>query len=282
MLEEVIFGNVTMPGEVVRVLVAVIGTAIASYYDVFNNRNVPDRFLYGFLALAFIVNLVLYEEYLFVFSVATALFFGAMGYIFYRLGQIGGADIVVAASVMLLLPVVPSFASLAFNMPFIFPAIIFGGMLFAVYVTLSFGLKLREEEAKPNLLYGLMVIPYLIFLWVYATSLLFSPVYFLFISVLFFATVFFLMYREDLNKMLAEEMPVGQLEPEDVLAIELIGPEKVKKFKMQRLVTAAEIERLKKEKAGEVWVYTKLPPFLPFLLAGMILAFFFTGHLLFM
>lgn len=282
MLEEVIFGNIVMPGEIIRILIAVIGTAIAAYYDVYNKRNVPDRFLYGFLALAFVVNLLLYEEYLFIFSIATALFFGAMGYIFYRLGQIGGADVVVAASVMLLLPIVPSFAAVGFNMPYIFPVIIYSGMIFAVYTTITMGLKLREAEARPNLIYGLMIIPYLIFLWVYATSLLFSPIYLLFITILFFTTVFFLMYKEDLSLLLAEEMPVEQLEPEDVLALELIKPEKVKEYKLQRLATKAEIERLKKEKVGEIWVYTRLPPFLPFFLVGMLVAFFFTNQLLFM
>ena len=60
MLEQVIFGQLTMPGELIRVLLAFIGTAVAAYYDVFNNKNIPDNFLYGFLGLAFIVNLVLF------------------------------------------------------------------------------------------------------------------------------------------------------------------------------------------------------------------------------
>lgn len=282
MLEEIIFGNVTMPMEIIRLLVAFAGVGIAAYYDLFNNKNVPDKFLYGFLGIAFLVNFVLYEESLFLFSVATAAFLGAIGYVFYRLGQIGGADVIVAAAVMLLLPIMPSFAVAGFNIPFIFPTVIFGGMIFAVYITVSMAIKLREEEAKPNMIYGLMIIPYLLFLWVYSTSLLFSPVYFLFITVLFITTVFFLMYKKDLNKILAEQMPVEQLEPEDVLALELMGPAKVKKYGMQRLVTEKEIARLKNEKAGEVWVYTKLPPFLPFIMAGMILALFFTRNLLFM
>ncbi len=88
MLEDVIFGQITMPGEIIRVLIAFIGTAVASYYDLYNKKNVPNNVLYGFLAIAFIVNLVLFQEDLFWFSIAVALFFSAIGYIFYRVGSL--------------------------------------------------------------------------------------------------------------------------------------------------------------------------------------------------
>jgi len=54
----------------------------------------------------------------------------------------------------------------------------------------------------------------------------------------------------------------------------------VKKNKLQRLLTQSELVRLKKLKIKELWVYTKLPPFLPFLLVGFILALFYSKHLL--
>lgn len=280
MLEDVIFGQITMPGELIRVLVAFIGTAVASYYDLYNKKNVPNNILYGFLAIAFIVNLILFQEDLFWFSIAVALFFSAIGYIFYRVGQLGGADVFVLASIMLLLPIHPSFVGMAFNLPFIFSVIVFSGVLFALYVMFYFGYKLYKVEAKANWLYLLMFIPYFLFAWVYVNSFLFSPVYFAFITILLFASIFFLMFKKPLMGVLSETLPVSQLEEEDVLALDVMNKDLVERYKLKRLLTKKEIERLKDTKIEEVSVYTKLPPFLPFVLIGMVLALLFGSSLL--
>ncbi len=279
MLEEVIFGSVTMPGELIRLIVAFLGTAAAAYYDVFNRRNVPDNLLYGFLAVAFILNLVFYEENLFLFSLGVALFISAIAYVFYRAGQIGGADLFVMASVMLLLPIQPSFVGAAFNLPFFFPVWLFSGVALALFVMVYFGRKLLQVETKPDWKYALMLIPYLLFAYVFINSFLFSPIYFIFVSIALLSTIFFMVFRNDLNRLLSEELPVEQLEPEDIIAIEMMDSELVKEHKIKRLVTKDEIERLKELKIREVWVFTQLPPFLPFILLGMILAMFFTNLL---
>ncbi len=282
MLENIVFSELTMPGEMIRVIIAFLGTAAAAYYDLFNKKNVPDQFLYGFLAIAFLTNLILYEENLFWFSLAVAAFFSAVGYLFYKMGQLGGADVFVLASIILLLPIHPSFVAMSFNMPFILSVIIFSGVLFALYVLVYFGWKLSQVEAKPNLLYALMFIPYLLFAYVYVNSFLFSPLYFIFVTILLFATIFFMMYRDSLIRLLAEELPVAQLEPEDVLALEIMNKDMVKRYKLPRLLTKGEVERIKKTKLTELWVYTRLPPFIPFLLIGMVLSLLFANSLLFL
>lgn len=282
MLEEVIFSQLTMPGEIIRVLLAFIGTGAAAYYDLFNKKNVPDNLLYGFLAVAFLVNLVFYQESLFWFSLGIAVFFSVIGYFFYRLGQLGGADVFVIASIILLLPIHPSFVGMAFNMPFVLSVIIFSGVLFALYVIFYFGWRLSQLEAKPNWAYALMFLPYLLFAYVYVNSFLFSPMYFIFVTILLFATIFFMMFREHLIRLLAEELPVAQLEAEDVLALEIMNKDLIDRYKLPRLLTKAEIERLKETKVSEVWVYTRLPPFIPFLFVGMVLSLLFAQHLLLM
>lgn len=280
MLEDILFSQLTMPGELFRLIIAFLGTGIAAYYDIFNKKNIPDWFLYGFLAVAFIVNLVFYQQTLFWFSLAVAAFFSLIGYLFYRVGQLGGADVFVLASIMLLLPIHPSFENMPFNLPFVFSVIIFAGVAFSLYVLIYFGLKLTQVEAKANWIYAFMFIPFLVFAYVYVNSFLFSPVYFIFISILLFAMIFFLIYKESLNQLLAEEMPVSQLLAEDVLALEVMNKDMIERYKLKRLLTNDEIARLKKTKITEVWVYTKLPPFIPFILAGMILGLLFAPNLL--
>ena len=280
MLEDIIFGSITLPGEIFRVLIALIGTGVATYYDVYNNKNIPDNVLYAFLGIAFLVNLVFYDETLFLFSLGLALFFSAIGYLFYRVGQLGAADVFVLASVMLLLPIHPSFVGMTFNIPFIFSVIVFSGVLFALYVLFYFGYKLYRSEAKPNWIFALMVIPYLLFAYIYVNSFLFSPVYFAFITILLASTIFFLMFKKSLNMVLSEPMPVSKVEPEDVFALEVMNKDLVERYKIPRVATREELERLKKTKIEEVYVYTKLPPFIPFLLAGMIFSLLFANSLL--
>ncbi len=280
MLEDVIFGQITMPGEAIRLILAFLGTSVAAYYDVFNKKNIPDQLLYAFLAVAFISNLVFYEEALFWFTMGVAAFLSAIGYLFYRVGQLGGADVFVLASVMLLLPIHPSFVGMPFNLPLIFSVFIFSGILFALYVLVYFGFKLTQVEAKPRLLYALVLLPYAVFAYMFVNSFLFSPIFFAFVTISIFASVFFMMFRDSLNMLLSEELPVSQLEAEDVLALEVMNKDMIERYKIPRLMTQGEIDRLKKTKVGEVWVYTKLPPFLPFVLAGMILSMLFAKSLL--
>jgi hypothetical protein len=73
---------------------------------------------------------------------------------------------------------------------------------------------------------------------------------------------------------------VSQLEPEDVLALEVMNKDMIERYKIPRLMTQGEIERLKKTKVTEVMVFTKLPPFVPFILLGMILAMLFANSLI--
>jgi hypothetical protein len=280
MLEDVLFGTLAMPGEIIRVIMAFLGVGVAAYYDLFNKKNIPDVFLYAFLGVSLLINAFFYEQTLFWFSLAVAAFFSAVGYLFYRVGQLGGADVFVLASVMLLLPIHPSFIGMSFNLPFVFSLIIFSGVAFALYVMLFFGWKLMKTEAKPKLFYLLLFIPYLLFAYVYINSFLFSPVYFIFITLLLFAVIFFMMFKESLNMLLAEELPVSQLETEDVLALEVMNKDLIERYKLQRLVTKEELARIRKTKITDLWVYTKLPPFIPFILIGMILSMFFAKNLL--
>jgi len=284
-IESVVFGNLQMPGELVRLVIAFAGVSIAAYYDVFNRKNIPDAFLYAFLALSFLVNLFFYQEQLFIFSIGVAAFFSAIGYVFYRVGQIGGADLILIASLMLLLPISPSFVGMIFGMPFIFPIMIFAGVLFSLYVLISFAVKLMKQETHPQYLYLLMAIPYLLFMYVYifilSAEVAFSPVFILIFTILFISLIFFMIYRNDITMLLAEKMDVSQVEPEDVLALELMDSETVKKYELKRLASGKEIDRMKELGVGEVWVYTKLPPFIPFILAGMFLALFFSESLIF-
>ncbi len=281
MLEDVLFGNITMPGEMIRLVIALLGVLATGYYDLFNKKNVPNNLLYAFLIIALLVDLIFFQPDLFWFSLALAFLFGIIGYIFYKAGQLGGADVFVICSIILLVPIHPSFLALSFNLPFIFSVIIFAGVVFSLYRFASLGWRLFEmTNVNPKLTYALLFIPYLIFAYVYVNSFLFSAVYFVLISLLLFATIFFLIFKEDLNTLLCEEKLLSEIEPEDVLALEVMNKDLIARYELKRLVTQKEIDRLAKTKLEKVFVYTKLPPFIPFLFFGMILSLLFAKSLL--
>jgi hypothetical protein len=70
------------------------------------------------------------------------------------------------------------------------------------------------------------------------------------------------------------------VEEEDILVLEFIDPKLVWKYKLQRLVDAAELQRLRTLRIPYLWVFTGLPPFIPFMLLGFIFALFFSPLLL--
>ncbi len=274
------FGSIQLPGEIIRLLVAFLGVGVAAYYDLFRERNIPNNYLYGFLVAALLIDLIFYSEKLFLFSLGLAVFFGGIGYIFYRLGQIGGADVIIIAALNLLLPIHPSLSNMTINIPFIFSVLIYSGVFFSLHVLGFFGKRMYERGAKPKYIYLLLLIPFLVFAWVYANSFIFSPIYLLFITILFLASLLFLMFKEEINEELTEEVPLSQIQEEDVAALELMDKDFVEKFKIPRLLRKKDIERLKEEGVDALIIYTKLPPFVPFLLVGMIFGVLFGNALL--
>lgn len=285
LIERILFSNVPVAGETIRLILAFAGVLVVAYYDLFNRKNVPNRILYGFLGLAAVTNIAAYlfqpDFDILIFTFGTALFISAIGYVFYRMGQIGGADVITMAAMVLLVPFVPSFAGLSFNLPFIIPTMIYAGLLFTIYATIKFATKITVQGGSPNLLYLILIIPFIFFIYVYVNSPVFSPIYLGIVSVLLLATIFFMVYKQDISLMLAEELPLDRIEAEDVVAIELIDPKVVREYSIKRLVTTEELARLKERGLETLWVYTNLPPFVPFLLSGMLLAIFFSKNLLF-
>ena len=278
-LESVLFGNIVMPGELIRIALAIIGTAVVAYFDIFNNRNIPNEILYVFLGVAILSNFMFFDQEVFTFAAVIAVFFSAWGYLFYRVGHFGGADVFVLASLALLLPIPPSFVKLPFNIPFVFVVFLFALVLSSLYSLIDFAIKLAKKHTKPNMLYLALLIPYALFIYMFSSSPIFSLSFLVIISISLVSTIFFAAYRDDILKLQAQKIPISKVTEEDVLAVELMDKETVWLHGLKKLVTIEELKRLKKLKLKEVLVYTKLLPFLPFMFAGLILALLFGNYL---
>lgn len=281
MIEDLLFGKIAMDGESVRIIIALFGTLIGAYFDIYNKRNIPNNFLLAFLALAVIANVVFFNSDLMMYALLVVGILALAGYLFYALGYVGGADVFVIASIALLLPIAPSLTEIGMNYPFILFVLIFGFITSALYLFAYFAIKLsKEKNAKPDKKYLLLVIPYLAVAYLVWNLEFVSPAFLFLLLTSLVLSVFFMTYRKAINRMMAQKIPLKKLESEDILALEFMDKELVWKHRLQRLISADELKRLKTLKIKDVMVYSKLPPFLPFVFVGLVLALLLSKYLL--
>jgi hypothetical protein len=279
-LEKTLAGAVALPGEELRLALAFIGLLVTSYYDIFNQRNVPDKLLYAFFLLAVLLHIPYFEPCLAVYSLAVGLPLAVFGYALYRYGQLGGADVLVLLSLVLLVPIHPSMTAVVPNYPFILSVLVFAFTLFTVYAIATFAVRLRTVKAVPDTKYLLLLVPYAIIIYMLAQLPMVSVVYLTVLSLAVLGSVFYLVYRMPVLQLLSQKLPLSSVQVEDAVAIERMDARIVQKYAIPRLITSAELQRLKKRKLPHIYIYTRLPPFLPFLLLGFILALFFSSALL--
>lgn len=254
-----------------RVALAVAGTAIASWYDLANNRNVPNNFLYGFLAVAILANAVFFQQDVVVFAAATAALIFAAGYVLYKVGYIGGADVYVLTSIALLVPVFPSHVDALFNFPVVLSILINSGVLFAAYSLYLIISHAVLNGKKGKYEYFLLAPAYGVLLYFLSSTGVFGIGYLAAITLLIFSSILFMVYRESVTAAMARKVPLSKVEEEDVAVLELM-PALAKKYKIKRLLDEKELARLRKLDVKWLYVYKELPPFLPFVLAGLLIA----------
>jgi Flp pilus assembly protein protease CpaA len=262
-----------LSGEAVRCAIAVIGTAAGSYYDIFQNRTVPDRLIYAFLGIAIVCLAVFYQPETALYGIAVAAVILAGGYAAYKLGYIGEADIYSLAAIALLVPVFPSWAHASLNFPPVFSVVIASCAAFSLYF-LQFVIRRCVLRGKKPSLEPLVILSVPIYLFaIYTMVSLGAPglPYILIISVMLVSTLAFSAYKNAVMEEMSEEVALEKVEEGDFAALESM-PALAAKHSMRRLLDRGEIERLKKEGVKAVFVYSKLPPFLPFLLIGLLFA----------
>ena len=280
-----------VPGLWIRAAAAVLFTAAAAYFDLFNKKWVPNCLLYGFAAVAVLANLVFYGP-----VSLHALLFGAaaflLAYPLYKMGQLGGADVFAFASIAALVPYFQSpllAPAQQVQYPFILSVMVPTSIFFILHMLVRFipyvhrKLMRGQLEITPAKAAGpaLLAISFAVFLAVLLSlPVQLPPAYLALLSFLFAALVFFSFFKEDIKASMVQNVPVSRLMEEDVIALEKMDKELARKLRLYPLLDAKEIAILKKSKVKSVPVYTGMPFFLPYLLAGLAFTLLF-GDLLF-
>lgn len=274
MLDKFVFEKMIMNAEMLRIVVALIGTGIATWYDVKNNKNVPDNFLYFFLAFSFILNILFFQQNIFIYGLLVGGVVFILGLILYKIGYVGGADVYVLASITLLLPIPVSYVPALFNFPPILSIIIVSGVLFALYFLYFIGANIVLKGKNGKYEYLLLLPVYGIMLYFLVASGIFGVTYIFAISILLLSSILCMIYKEPVMELMARKVKLSEVENEDVAVLELM-PELVKKYNIKRLLERSELKRLIKLKLNEIYVYKELPPFLPFVFIGLIVTILF-------
>lgn len=281
-----------VPGLLLRSLVALAFTCAAAYFDAFNKKWVPNYLVYGFLGCALALNVIFFEQALFIQALLIAAAVFAATYLLYKAGQLGGADAYALTSISLCVPYLskPFLAeNQAVPYPFILSVLAPTGLAFILHMVARFLPYISRKISLGEVKFGMMKLagPMLLLVafafFIYSLSIL--PValpaqYVAILTFLFVSLFFFSLFKEEIKDSMVEMVPVSRLQEEDVLALEKIDRALAKKLGLSPLIGKTTIAILKKSKLKRVPVYTGMPFFLPYLLLGLAFSLLF-GDLLY-
>jgi preflagellin peptidase FlaK len=128
--------------EVAALIIAFIGSSIAAAWDL-KTTEVPDEISYLMIAAAFVIygaqSFLAWDYWPLLNSCIVGSIFFGFGFLMYRLGQWGGADMLVLAAIGFLLPSAPSFLGLNLLFPFPLTYIINVFLIGAAYMLIYAG-----------------------------------------------------------------------------------------------------------------------------------------------
>lgn len=283
-----------MEYELLRIAIAVAGTAIGAWYDIFNRKNVPDLFLYVFLGVSLAINI--FDPSAFLQHLPVAALIIAALYAFYRLGQLGGADVFILAAIYAALPTLSTpllaekeaagaarmqfVAAFPLSLPSILPILAIAAFLFFLATCIRYVPFIAARIAKGKIRLRSMQIAqcaiiaaaYMFMLFIFMTSPLaqfLSTSYLVFLFVVMFFVYFFILFKDEITTSMIRWKLAKDVEQEDALAVEHLDPKTVQRYRIGRLVTADQLSRMRKLRIR--WPVLDLPMFIPFILAALII-----------
>ena len=209
-------------------------------FDLFNKRNVPGIFAYATLGYGAFLTLLYLNTNDIVVSSAIALVVMGVGYVIYRIGQIGAADVIEFAAISLMIPIQPSplLASpvLLLGLPFIVSVIVAAGVTALVIVPLYYiPLAMRKlkrpissaVDRKSTLKALMILIPYMAFtLFLLAETSIGAEGVAILMALMLGSSVT-LLFETPITNSMVEFVPVDKCEEGDIVAFNLMSKKDV-------------------------------------------------------
>ena len=246
----------------IRIAVMLIIAVIYMLFDVFNNRNVPSVFAYGTVVVGILFTLAYLDEGTIVESAIIASLVSAVGYVLYKVGQIGAADVLEFASISLMLPVM-SFSYInaypQLGIPFIVSVFIASGIIALLMIPFyylpraSAVLKRRiiTMVGQKELFKGLLILvaygAFILFL-VYYTNL--NPLGLGILVVFGITSIGTTVFEKPLTDSMVEFIPPAKFEEGDIVALNVMDGKEIRAVKRKvkefdRLMTVPLIKRMR-------------------------------------
>lgn len=272
-------------------IVSLVAVALAyMLFDVFNRRNVPSAFAYATLAYGFALTLLYLDAASIITSGAIALVVLGVGYIVYKIGQLGAADVIEFAALSLIMPIqaAPLLASniSQFGLPFMLSMLLNTGIVALILVPIYYIPKARRSLRRPLssfvdsagiLKAAVLAVAYLAFI-VFAVR--FTGMGYIGIAVLSLLLVCscaIMLFSVPITHSMIKYVPASGFEEGDIIAFNLMDRESIARIKSRvrgfdRLLTSSLIKELKRKRIKErLPVYKEAMPFaLPIFLAVLI------------
>ncbi|MDP3742651.1 MAG: prepilin peptidase [Candidatus Micrarchaeota archaeon] len=293
--------------ELLRVAIALIGTAIVAYQD-YKTSFIDDKIVYVMIAGGLLLNLLTLDATFILFSIGGALLIGAVGYFVYRQGQFGAGDILLFAALQLLLPfpaleaakalqITPLvnsafYISIAEVFPFFFSIFIISSVLAIVGSSAWYAYLLYKKQIKwkPNhamlVVSTIAAITFMVWFSVINPTGALNAAAIVSLLAIMGATIFSTSMKDQImNEVIVQKLSIKQIEDEDILATERMDAKLVKKYDIERVLTVENVNKLKKiqrEKGVKTFpVYKNLPRFAPYVFVSLILNLLLVSPLVF-
>lgn len=272
---------------VISVLVIAIAYMI---FDVFNHRNVPEIFAYGTLAYGAALTILSLNLNSILLSFGIALVISGLGYVVYKIGQIGAADIIEFATISLIIFTAPMpilISGPQLGIPFIISVFVAAGIAAMAMVPIYYLPQAKLFSKKKSVLSYfidkdvlkayLIAIAYSLFIaFLIKNSLIsiFGAGLLIFIMAV---SVLVILYRGPITSTMVEYVPVNKFDEGDIIAINLMDDSEIAKIKrsvksFDRLVTQKLINELKQKRINKKFpVYKKAIPLALPILIGVII-----------
>lgn len=277
--------------EIIRVLVALIGTALLAYQDG-KTSFMDERILYVMLGIGILLEIASLDFNFALWSLLVVAVILAGGYFAYRAGQFGMGDVLLFAALHALLPVFPldvmnQFTAmlnlkvdltLGLLLPPVFNILLVSSILGLIGSSAMYAYKLvkSKKKLKPDLKIGALSLLMCAVVFFLIISRGVSPALLVGLIVIFASMIFTFTFKDQItNDVLITKLKINEIEDEDILAIENLDEKLVAKYKLEKVLTKSQVEILKeiekKEAMREFPVFKHLPRFGPYILLALIL-----------
>ncbi len=125
----------------IRIGVAFVIALIYMLFDIFNKRNVPSIYAYATVVVGILFTISYLNFTIITESAAIAAAVSALGYLVYKIGQLGAADVIELAAISLILPIQPAaylVQNVQFGLPFILSVFVATGIIALLMVPIYY------------------------------------------------------------------------------------------------------------------------------------------------